>query len=194
MNICVYGASSNAIDKDYILAGEALGEELAKRGHTLIFGAGANGLMGAVARGVSRCGGKTTGIVPMFFSADGLLFECTELIRTEDMRSRKKLLEDMADAFIMTPGGIGTFDEFFEILTLKQLARHNKAITILNTKGYYSPIDNMLKNVVEGGFMRQKALDLYKSFDEPKALLDYIEEYTPEDFDIEHMKNLGISK
>ena len=195
MNICVYGASSNAIDKEYILAGEKLGEEMAKRGHTLIFGAGASGLMGAVARGVTKGGGKTVGIAPLFFSADGILYEqCTELIRTYNMRERKKILEELADAFIMTPGGIGTFDEFFEILTLKQLARHNKALAILNTKGYYDPLDKLLKDTAKGGFMNENSLSLYKMVESPTEALDYIESYSPKDFDIAHMKHLGISR
>lgn len=195
MNICVYGASSNAIDKDYILAGEALGEEMARRGHSLVFGAGASGLMGAVARGVTRGGGKTIGVAPLFFSADGILYEdCTQLIRTSNMRERKKILEDLADAFIMTPGGIGTFDEFFEIMTLKQLARHNKAIAILNTKGCYDSFDKLLRDTAKGGFMREQTLELYKMLDNPTAVLDYIDSYSAKDFDIEHMKHLGISQ
>ena len=117
MNICVYGASSNQIDKDFIKAGELLGEEIAKRGHTLIFGAGANGLMGAAARGAASQNGKIIGIAPKFFNADGVLYEkCTELIMTGTMRERKQTMEDMSEAFVMVPGGIGTLEEFFEIL------------------------------------------------------------------------------
>ncbi len=195
MNICVYGASSNLIDKAFIKAGELLGEEIAKRGHTLVFGAGANGLMGAVARGASRKGGKTVGVAPLFFSADGILFEgCTQLIRTSSMRERKKILEDLSDAFIMAPGGIGTFDEFFEILTLKQLARHQKAIAILNTNGYYDDIESLMKKIVKGGFMRENSLNLYKMAATPLEALNYIESYSPNNMDIEHMKHLGISK
>lgn len=194
MNICVYGASSDKIDKEFILAGEALGEEMAKRGHTLIFGAGANGLMGAVARGITKGGGEMVGIAPSFFSADGVLYDkCTKLIRTETMRERKQLLEDMSDAFIMSPGGIGTFEEFFEIMTLKQLARHNKAIAVLNTKNYYDPVDIYLKTVAEAGFMREESLSLYKMFMTPNETLDYIESYVPEVFDVEDMKHIGTA-
>jgi len=194
MNICVYGASSNKIDKEFILAGEILGEEMAKRGHTLIFGAGANGLMGAVARGITKGGGEMIGIAPSFFNADGVLYDkCTKLIRTETMRERKQLLEEMADAFIMSPGGIGTFEEFFEIMTLKQLARHNKAIAVLNTKNYYDPVDAYLKTVTEAGFMREESLSLYKMFMSPGETLDYIESYVPKAFDIEDMKHIGVA-
>ncbi len=192
MNICVYGASSDAIDKCYIEAGELLGEELAKRGHTLVFGGGAAGLMGAVARGATRKNGRIIGIAPSFFDVDGVLFDkCTELIYTETMRERKQLLEEISDAFIMSPGGIGTYEEFFEVLTLKQLDRHNKPIAILNTDGYYTPMDNLLRETAKGGFMREESLKLYKIFENAEKVVDYIENYVPTEYDIEDMKHLG---
>ncbi len=195
MNICVYGASSDAIDKIYIEAGEKLGEVLAKRGHTLIFGGGAAGLMGAVARGASGCGGKIIGIAPSFFNVDGVLFEkCTEFIFTETMRERKQLLEDMSDSFIMSPGGIGTYEEFFEVLTLKQLDRHNKPISVLNTNGYYTPMDNLLKETAKNGFMRDESLKLYRIWECVDEILDYIESYVPEEYDISDMKHIGRAR
>ncbi len=195
MNICVYGASSDAIDREYIKAGELLGEALAGRGHTLVFGGGAAGLMGATARGAAKAGGKIIGIAPSFFNVDGVLFDkCTEFIYTETMRERKQLLEDMSDAFIMSPGGIGTYEEFFEVLTLKQLDRHNKAIAVLNTKEYYTPLDNLLKETAKSGFMREDSLKLYEVFKDVKEILDYIEEYVPQEYDIKDMKHLGRAK
>lgn len=192
MNICVYGASSNAIDKEYILAGELLGEEMARRGHTLIFGAGDNGLMGAVARGAARGKGKIIGVAPKFFSADGVLYDnCDQLIRTETMRERKQKMEDLSDAFIMSPGGIGTFEEFFEIMTLKQLARHSKAIAVLNTNGFFDGLDELLKGIAKDGFMQESSLDLYKLCADPQKALDYIESYIPKEFDISDMKHIG---
>ena len=122
MNICVYGSANEDIDVSFRNAGVRLGEAIAQSGHTLVFGGGASGMMGAVARGVRNGGGKIIGISPEFFNVDGVLFEdCTEMIYTADMRSRKEKLENMADAFIVTPGGIGTMDEFFETISLKQL-------------------------------------------------------------------------
>ena len=127
MNICVYGASSDAIDPRFLAAGEALGREMARRGHGLIFGGGGHGLMGAVARGMTQGGGSITGIAPRFFNVDGVLYDgCTEFLYTETMRERKALMESKADAFVMTPGGIGTYEEFFEILTLRQLGQHHR--------------------------------------------------------------------
>ena len=96
MNICVYGASSDLIDKEFINQGEILGEKMADRGHSLVFGGGAHGLMGAVARGVSRGNGNIIGIAPSFFNVDGVLYDkCSDFIYTETMRERKQTMENL---------------------------------------------------------------------------------------------------
>lgn len=179
MNICVYGASSKSIDKTIIERVELLGEEIAKRGHGLVFGGGNNGAMGAAARGAVRGGAKKIlGISPKFFDADGVLFDnCTEMVFTDTMRQRKKLLEDSSDAFIVAPGGIGTFDELFEILTLKQLGRHNKPIVIFDVCGYYKPLEKLMQNAVDGNFMKEQTLDLYLYTDDINTAFEYIEKY-----------------
>ena len=182
MNICLYGASSNTIDEKYIKQTEAFGEILAERGHTLVYGAGAGGLMGAAARGVQKKGGKIIGVAPSFFNVDGILFEdCTEMIYTETMRERKGIMEQKADAFVMVPGGIGTFDEFFEILTLKQLGRHNKPIAIFNQNGYYDSITALLENAIKEGFMTEKNRELLGVFEKAEELLSYFENYKSEE-------------
>lgn len=176
MNICVYGAASDSIGAIYKNAGEQLGEEMARRGHALIFGGGAAGMMGATARGMSRGGGHITGIAPSFFNVDGVLFpECDEYIFTETMRERKKQLEDLSDGFIITPGGVGTFDEFFEILTLRQLNRHQKPMAILNTEGYYEYMLAMMQNAVDQHFMTPLNFDLFYVSDRVGDVLDYLE-------------------
>ncbi len=191
MNICVYGASSNMIDESYIEAGERLGEEMAKRGHTLIYGGGANGLMGAVARGMSRENGKIIGVAPSFFEVDGVLYDkCTEFIYTETMRERKQIMEESSEAFIMTPGGIGTFEEFFEILTLKQLNRHQKAIAVLSTNGYYDAMNEMLEKSAQESFMQPETLKLYEAFEDCEKLLDYLEKYEKREINIKQTKHI----
>lgn len=176
MNICVYGASSNEIDVAYIEAGEALGYAMAKRGHSLVFGGGQKGLMGAAARGMTKGGGIIIGVAPRFFDVEGVLYQqCTEFIFTDTMRERKAIMEEHSDAFIMTPGGIGTFEEFFEILTLRQLGRHEKGIAVLNTKGYYEPLRQMLEQAIEQGFLRPECRELCAFFENPEELLDYLE-------------------
>ena len=161
MKLCLYGASSNLINKKYIEATEKLGEELAKRGHTLVFGGGANGLMGAAARGVTKVGGEIIGISPKFFDVDGVLYDkCTEFIYTETMQERKHLLVTKSDGFIVMPGGPGTFDELFETLSLRQLGIHNKPIAVFNIDGYFDPLGQMLKNAYDGNFMTKEILEL----------------------------------
>lgn len=160
MNICVYGAASNKIDKVYIEKTEELGKYMAQNGIGLIFGAGANGLMGAVARGAYSENGKIIGIVPRFFTGDGIRFEkCTELILTETMRERKKNMEELSDAFIITPGGIGTLDEFFEIFTLQNLKQHRKPVAIYNINGFYDTMLSFLRELVEKGFLAKEAVE-----------------------------------
>lgn len=175
MKICVYGASSDQIDPKYIAAGEALGRTMAEDGHSLVFGGGATGLMGAVVRGVTQKGGTSLGIAPKFFDTEGILYrDCSEFVFTETMRERKERMEMEADGFIMTPGGIGTLEEFFEILTLKQLGRHNKPIGILNTDGFYHQLESLLQTTVEKGFMDRECLALYYMSEDPADLLRYI--------------------
>ena len=176
MNICVFGAASNSIDDAYLSAGRELGRELARRGHTLVFGGGAGGLMGAVAAGVTAAGGVCVGIVPSFLDVDGALYAgCAELVHTETMRDRKQTMEERSDAFVMTPGGIGTYEEFLEILTLRHLGRHEKPIAVLNTRGYFDDLNTMLHNAAAKGFLPEKDLRLYRCFDSPAALLDFLE-------------------
>lgn len=196
MNICVFGASSSIIDTSYINETEALGREIASRGHTLVYGAGASGLMGAAARGAYEKGGTIIGVVPTFFEeydmgVDGRIFKnCTELIKTDSMRERKRIMEDKADAFLIVPGGIGTFEEFFEVLTLKQLGRHNKAIAIYNVNGYYNDMINMIEKAMEKNFLREACRMLYKVFDTDEGILDYLENYEAPEFNMYDLKNI----
>lgn len=191
MNICVYGASSTTIDNSFIEAGEKLGEEMAKRNMGLVFGGGASGLMGAVARGEHRFGGRIIGIAPSFFNVDGVLYEhCTDFIYPENMRERKKKMEELSDAFIVTPGGIGTFDEFFEILTLKQLGRHNKPVAILNTNGYYNSLEQFIQNGIDKHFMNEECKKLFFISDSPEKILDHIVNYNPEETPVSRFKDI----
>lgn len=183
MKICIFGAASAHIDDIYIKAVEELGEKLAARGHSLVFGAGSTGLMGAAARGVKRGGGYIHGVVPKFFRENEieLLYDgCDKLTLTDTMRERKMIMEDDADAFVITPGGIGTFEELYEVLTLKQLNRHDKAIAFLDVDGYYAKLEEFMHVAYERRFISTNCLDLYKIFTSSDELLDYVENYVPE--------------
>ncbi|MBR5236490.1 MAG: TIGR00730 family Rossman fold protein [Clostridia bacterium] len=191
MKICVFGAASNKIEKSYILAAEKLGERMAERGHTLVFGAGAHGMMGASARGAYRKGGEIIGVIPSFFKEESIeeIYEnCTELIYTETMAERKSKMEDLADAFIILPGGIGTFEEFFQVLTLKQLGRHTKPIAIYNINNYYSHMEKMLENAVTEAFLSSDGKDLYYYDTNEEELLVHIESDTNEKKDVHDLK------
>lgn len=189
MRVCIYGASSAKTDEKYILAVEDLGETLAKAGHGLVYGAGANGLMGASARGFTKGGGHIIGVVPHFFNIDGILYDkCDELIRTETMRERKQIMEDHADAFVIVPGGVGTFDEFFEILTLKQLGRHQKPIIIYNLFGYYDKLLEFLKVSVAENFVSDVSLGLFEVISDERDLISYLNDYKPADLSIKDTK------
>ncbi len=191
MKICVFGAASNRIDSEYIRMVEILGEMMAKRGHSLVFGAGACGLMGAAARGVKRGGGEIFGIIPDFFRAErieSIYSECTELIYTDSMRTRKQAMEDMADAFIIVPGGIGTFEEFYEVLTLKQLRRHNKPIAIYNLRNYYDSIDSLMQNAMNEGFVTRECEKLFDYFTDAEAMLQYVEENAANPKQLQNLK------
>ena len=173
MNICVYAASGRELAAEYYECAERLGRLMARQGHRLIFGGGCEGLMGACARGVRSEGGHITGIAPHFFDSPGVLYSgCDEFIYTDTMRQRKQLMEEKADAFIVLPGGIGTYEEFFEILTLKQLGRHSKPIALVNLLGYYEPVRLLLEHTAREKFMKESCLGLC-SFcsDEEEALL-----------------------
>ncbi len=190
MNICVYGASSSDINKGYIQDGEALGLEIAKRGHTLIFGGGKNGMMGASARGTDQNGGKVIGIAPSFFNVDGVLYDCDEFIYPDTMRERKQLLEEKSDAFVITVGGIGTMDEFFEILTLKQLGRHNKPVVILNSGGFYNKLLDLIDFYIEEKVLLDTIKTLYYVADNPQDAISYIENYKYEIINPTKYKNI----
>ena len=132
MNICVFGASSDIIEDKYIDITYRLGCEMAKRKIGLVFGGGACGVMGASARGAHDNGGYILGVAPHFMKDFNILYDkCTKFKYTETMSERKTYMEDHADAFIIAPGGIGTFEELFEVYTLKQLGRHSKAMRLL---------------------------------------------------------------
>ena len=191
MRICVYGAASTQIDKKYTDAVEDLCEKLALRGHDLVFGAGDGGVMGAAARGFRKGGGHVMGVAPDFFTngtIEALYPGCDTLVKTDSMGTRKTVMEANADAFISAPGGIGTYDELFQILTLKQLKIFDKPIVIYNVDHFYDPIGFLLKKGLDEKFLRADTPSLCKVFDETQ--MDELGEYL-ENYDNDYTKNNG---
>ena len=192
MRICVYGAASPTIDPEYMELVEQMGKEMVSRGHSLVFGGGGNGLMGAAARGVRSVGGHILGVIPKFFdeeNVEAICDFCDELIQPNTMRERKQIMEDNADAFIVVPGGIGTLEEFFEILTLKQLCRHNKPIAIYNLKGYYDEINYAMEQAMKKNFIRDNCKELYFTTDNLSELFAYIENPAEEIRTVKELKD-----
>ncbi len=180
MNICVYGAASKKIEQKFLDATEQLGYELGKRGHNLVYGAGATGVMGAVARGVKKGGGKVTGVIPSFFREEKIepIFEdCDKIIYTETMQQRKQTMEELSDGFIVAPGGIGTMEEFFETLTLKQLGRHTKPIAIYNVDSFYDYIKLFMYKAMDKRFIKANCDLLYLTFTDFDEMFDYLEHH-----------------
>lgn len=175
MVICVYAASSEAPAPVYHDAARELGVLLAEGGHTLLFGGGAEGLMGACARGALERGGRVWGVAPRFFDEPGVLLQCCErFVFTETMAERKAWMEAHADAFIVLPGGVGTFEEFFETLTLRSLGRLDKPIALVDTAGYYEPLAAALEHAAALGFLRRENLGLFALCRTPGEALGHV--------------------
>ena len=177
MKVCVFGASSDSIPSGYLTAARRLGEELASRGHTLYYGGGAHGVMGEAARGTLSKGGKIVGVAPSFFDVGDTLIHDGELMLTETMRERKAMLEEASDASAVLPGGIGTYEEFFEVLVLCQLDRLRKPIAVYNVDGCYDKLGELILDTVKHGFMQQPCLKLCRFCRKADEIFDYFAEF-----------------
>ena len=161
-SICVFCASSDNISPRYFEQARELGEEMARRGHRLVYGGGRVGLMGTVARAVHSAGGLVTGVIPRRADWSEVVYtEADDLIYTATMRERKAIMAERADGFIALPGGIGTFEELLEIITLYNLGYHRKPIVLLDRYGYYEPLYQMLEKSISEGFARPSLREIY---------------------------------
>ncbi|MGL5937788.1 MAG: TIGR00730 family Rossman fold protein [Phocaeicola sp.] len=174
-NVCVYCASSTQIDKSYVEAATELGQLFAKQGINLINGAGALGLMATVSDAVLQGGGTATGIIPRFMTEQGWHHTgLTNLIETDTMHERKKLMAELSDGIIALPGGCGTLEELLEIITWKQLALYLNPIVILNTNGFYDPLLEMLSRAVDEKFMREEHLEMWRVATTPTEAIELL--------------------
>lgn len=156
-SVCVYCGSSPGRDETYAKAGHLLGRSIARSGLRLIYGGGTKGIMGAVAEGALRAGGKVTGIIPRFLinkEATGTALDrLDELVITDNMHERKHKMFEKSDAFVALPGGIGTVEEIVEIMTWGQLGHHRKPIVFANVKGFWDPMLALLDHMTAEGFI-----------------------------------------
>ena len=182
-SICVFCASSNAVDKVYHQVATDLGQRIGLLGLDLIYGGGGIGLMGDVARGVHDKGGRVVGVIPEFFLNNEQPIEyakADELIVTKDMRSRKAIMDERSDAFIVLPGGIGTLEEATEIISMKQLGLTEKPIVFINTNKFYDAFILNLNRMVELKFAKQSTLDLINVLPDPLSALEFMTAYQPQ--------------
>lgn len=179
--ICIFCSSSNRIGPAYFGAADKLGQLMAQRGDTLLFGGGQVGLMGAIARAMHAFGGRVVGVIPEKLRQRELAYEASdELIVTPSMNERKAVLCERADAFITLPGGFGTLEEVTEVLTLKQLAYFDKPIVLLNTEGFYNPLLKLFDHFYETHMAHAHHHALYHVAQTPADALQYIDAYTPD--------------
>ena len=152
-SVCVFCGSRNGALAEYLEAANALGRAIAQRHWRLVYGAGDIGLMGAVARSAQSAGGDTFGVSPVHLLAHEVAkHDLDHFVVTETMHERKKVMFMNCDALVVLPGGAGSLDEFFEVLTWRQLGLHDKPIMLLNTKGYWGKLIELLDHVIDQGF------------------------------------------
>ena len=179
-NIAVFCASSDGLDTVIYKEAYAVGEFLAKSGIEVVYGGSRLGLMGQIAKGVLEHNGKITGVIPDFLKTKEVVHTgLTELITTKDMHERKMTMHDLSDAFIALPGGFGTLEELFEILTWGQLGLHRKPIGILNSNGYYDDLIELMNKMVKKGLLREENMNLVQVSSEIKELLEKMEAFEP---------------
>ncbi len=177
-SICVYCGSSDDVPSRYFQAAQAVGAAIARRGYRLIYGGGSTGLMGAVADAALAQGGEVIGVIPEHFYTPKLAHQhLTRMEIVADMHARKARMAELADAFIALPGGYGTLEEFFEMLTWAQIGLHTKPIGLLNHHDYYAPLLAFIRHARQEGFIFPEHEALFRAEDTPEALLDALESY-----------------
>lgn len=179
MNLTVFSSSSDAVDPAFFAVAEELGRSIAARGDTLVYGGTKVGLMGAVARSTFDNGGKVIGVIPRYLAERGIDFSDCELHLTRDLRERKAKMEEIGDAFVVLPGGFGTLEELLEIMTLKQLQQHQKAIVILNANGFFDPLRELFEHVFRQRFAKEVSRALYHFAPTVTEALAYLDSYVP---------------
>jgi uncharacterized protein (TIGR00730 family) len=174
--LCVFCGSSLGSSELYREGTRGFGAELALRGIDLVWGGGHVGLMGVVADAVLDGGRRAIGVIPQFMVGRELAHpRASELIVVDSMHTRKATMAARADGFVLLPGGLGSFEEFFEVLTWAQLELHQKPIGVLNLAGYFDPLLELLQHASREGFIHHRSLDLLVNAEEPAALLDRLD-------------------
>ena len=178
--ICVFCGSSDGNDEAITKAAQELGEKLAERNITLVYGAAKIGVMGTVAEAVLNAKGNVIGIIPNFLKKKEVVhLGLTKLITTDNMHERKLKMQEESDGFIALPGGMGTLEELFEIITWLQLGLHQKPIALLNVNGFYDSLLQLLENMVRKGFLSMDNYNLLLVDTTVDGLLQKMDDFKP---------------
>lgn len=174
--ICVFAASSQNIDQQYVIAAHELGKLMAERGWTCVNGSGRTGLMQAVSDGALDNGGHVVGVIPKFMVDNGWGYErVPEQVITADMHERKQYMQEVTDAIVALPGGCGTLEELLEVITWRQLGIITKPIVLLNINGFFNPLVEMLEQCVKQGFMKNSHSALWTVASTPLIAVEAVE-------------------
>lgn len=172
-SVCVFCGSRPGLRPAYAAAARDLGQAIAREGWRLVYGAGDVGLMGEVARSAQTAGAATMGVIPTHLMArERGRRDLSQLVITEDMHERKKVMFMNSDAIVVLPGGAGTLDEFFEVLTWRQIGLHRKPILLLDTAGYWQPLIDLTRHVIDEGFAEETMLDYFATVPDVPALVE----------------------
>lgn len=174
-SVCVFCGASVGKDPAFRAAAEDLGRRMAENGLRLVFGAGHVGMMGTVADAVLAAGGEAIGVIPEFLRDRELAHDSlTELHVVDSMHTRKRMMFDLSDAFVALPGGLGTLEEVFEMVTWRQLGRHNKPIVLISTNDYWQPFDDLVERVVTNDFAHGDAYSYFSTVPDPATALNLL--------------------
>ena len=178
--LCVFCGSSAGNDPVYREIATRFGELMVQSGQELVYGGGSVGLMGTIADAVLNAGGRVTGVIPQFLATRELLHEgVTDLRITTGMHERKALMAELSDAFVALPGGLGTYEELFEVMTWAQLGLHCKPIGLLNISGYFDPLVQLVDRAISTGFCRDEHRRLFIVDEQPERLLERLALHQP---------------
>jgi len=184
-SVCVFCGSSSQVDARYKSAATAFGRLLAERDCTLVYGGGRVGLMGLAADAAIAAGGRVVGVIPTFLQKHEVGHTgLDELIVTETMHDRKRIMYERADAFVVLPGGLGTLDETLEALTWAQLKLSDKPIVLVDVGGFWQPLLALIEHTMATGFARTENRSLYRIVETPEAVFDVLAEWRPAEGDV----------
>lgn len=177
-NICVYCGSRDSSNPNFPKLAQEVGREIASRNWGIVYGGGKVGMMGKVADAALENNGEVVGVIPTHLKKMEVAhLGITDLHETQDMHTRKALMESLSDAFLVLPGGFGTLDEFFEILTWRQLGIHNKPIFLLNTEGYFDGLVQFTENAIEHNFIHKESLSLFHVCEDADSCFQQLERF-----------------